>query len=174
MKKRFWAYLLIISLLLAAPACAEIYRYIDANGQQRWTDDLSQVPKEQRQSAQRIQSIDTRPADVQAKPESPLQSEPGNQGADDQKQSADLSRNALEKEKADLDTQYQQLLQERKQLDQMKTEAKTREDQLALKDRISGYNSKTQQYETQLNAFNKKIQAYNQKIMAKQPSHHSE
>jgi predicted nucleic acid-binding Zn-ribbon protein len=85
-------------------------------------------------------------------------------------QTAAPSREALEKEKADLDTQYQQLLQERKELEQLKAKALSPADRLVLKKRISDYNINTDRYQTQLNTFNKKIQTYNQRIMANQPS----
>ena len=50
-----------ISIMLVFPAYAEIYRYIDANGQTRWTDDLSQIPKEQRATAQRFEEAQSTP-----------------------------------------------------------------------------------------------------------------
>jgi chromosome segregation ATPase len=170
MKKAIWAFFLITFLLLAGSAWAEIYKYIDKNGQPRWTDDLSQVPKAQRASAQRFNGVNEQPADVKGQPESSPDDKSQNQTTDEPDQNAAPSRKALEKEKADLDTQYQQLLHERKLLEQLKAKATSRADRLALKKRISEYNQKTDQYETQLDAFNQKIQAYNQKIMAKQPS----
>jgi chromosome segregation ATPase len=174
MKKQLLVFLLIGSLLIAAPVCAEIYKYIDENGQKRWTDDLSQVPKEQRPTAQRVESIDETPADVQAEPEPQSESKTESKATDEPEQNAELNRKALEKEKADLDVKYQQLLDERKQLEQMKTEPQSKEDRATLKERISAYNTKTERYEAQLNEFNKKIQAYNKQIMAKQPSPQSE
>ncbi|MBC2711046.1 MAG: DUF4124 domain-containing protein [Desulfosarcina sp.] len=170
MKKPTLAFFLIVTLVLAAPVCAEIYKYIDENGQKRWTDDLSQVPKEQRTSVQRFESAEEMPADAvadqteQAPPESPLETETEVPDTDEPSETAGLSREALEKEKADLDTQYQQLLEERKQLEQIKPEAVSASTRAELNARISAYNSKTEQYETQLNAFNEKISAYNQKI----------
>ena len=66
MKKPISAFILITALLFAATVCAEIYKYTDENGQKRWTDDLSQVPKEQRAAAQRIESEEEKPADATA------------------------------------------------------------------------------------------------------------
>ena len=173
MKKYISAFFLIIAIVLAAPVCAEIYKYIDENGQKRWTDDLSQVPKEQRTSAHRFESIEETPADAvaeqtgKAQPEAPLETEAEVPDIDEPSETAGLSRETLEKEKADLDTQYQQLLEERKQIEQIKTEAVSFSARAELNGRISAYNSKTEQYETQLNAFNEKINAYNQKIIMK-------
>ena len=61
MKKTFSAFILITALLFAEMVCAEIYKYTDENGQKRWTDDLSQVPKEQRAAAQRTATEEEKP-----------------------------------------------------------------------------------------------------------------
>jgi predicted nucleic acid-binding Zn-ribbon protein len=88
----------------------------------------------------------------------PNVSEPG--------EGAELDRNALEKEKADLDAQYQQLIEERKQLEQRQAEDLSAAARADLNERISAYNGKMDQYDKQLNAFNEKASAYNQKIIS--------
>jgi chemotaxis regulatin CheY-phosphate phosphatase CheZ len=171
MKKTSLAFYLLITMVLALPACAEIYKYIDENGQKRWTDDLSQVPKAQRPSAQRIESeaeTSTQAAAMPAakdRPELP----PGTEAVstDPPVETAEPSRASLEKEKAALDTRYQQLMEERKQLEQIKADEGSSVTRTELNDRISAYNRKTEQYEMQLDKFNQKIQAYNQKILSK-------
>ncbi len=174
MKKPILAFFLIITLLLTVPVHAEIYKYIDENGQKRWTDDLSQVPAEQRASAQRFETEQETPADTAAEqeqapqPETALETEVEDPDSAEPNESAELSREALEKEKTALDTQYQQLLEERKQIEQITGEALDTSARAELNRRISAYNSKTEQYEAHLNAFNEKISAYNQKIMSKQ------
>jgi vacuolar-type H+-ATPase subunit I/STV1 len=170
MKKAIWTSLLMIFLLMAGSAWGEIYKYIDQNGQPRWTDDLSQVPKAQRASAQHFEGVKKQPPDAKGQPSASPAGKAQNQAVDKAHQAVAPSRDALEKEKADLDSQYQQLLQERKALEQLKAKAQSPADRSALKKRISAYNDKTDHYENQLNAFNKKIQTYNQKIMGKQPS----
>jgi hypothetical protein len=61
MKKPILAFFLIVALTAAVPTGAEIFKYVDANGQTRWTDDLNQVPAEQRASVQRFESVENRP-----------------------------------------------------------------------------------------------------------------
>jgi hypothetical protein len=170
MKKAIWTSLLMIFLLMAGSAWGEIYKYIDKNGQPRWTDDLSQVPKAQRASAQHFKGVKEQSPDEKGQPGTSPGGQPGNQAVDKTDHNAAPSREGLEKEKADLDNQYKQLLQERKELEQLKAKALSPADRLSLKKRISAYNDKTDHYEAQLNEFNKKIQTYNQNIMAKQPS----
>lgn len=178
MKKPILAFFLITVLMFSTPVGAEIYKYVDENGQKRWTDDLSQVPKDQRPSAQRLDTVEETPTDTaveqtgDAQMDVPSASEPGSQDSDQTDETAGeaagLDRESLEKEKAALDTQYQELLEERKKLEEMNTEALSADARSDLNKRISAYNAKTEQYETQLNAFNEKINAYNQQIMSNQ------
>lgn len=163
MKKLFFAGLLIIVLMLPAPLGAEIYKYIDENGQKRWTDDLSQIPVEQRPAAQQIESVSdaTQEKAVEQEQSGIEVTAPDESGATD-----GLSREALETEKGNLDSQYQQLLGERKILEEMKAKGLDAAARADLNDRISVFNTKTEQYEKQLEAFNEKVNAYNQKINA--------
>lgn len=171
MKKTSLAFFLLITVVLALPACAEIYKYVDENGQKRWTDDLSQVPKAQRPTAQRVESEAASSAQAAAmptakdRPESPP--ETGAMSAAPPVKAAEPSRASLEKEKAALDARYQQLMEERKQLEQIKADESSSVTRAELNDRISAYNRKTEQYEMQLDNFNQKIKAYNQKILSK-------
>jgi len=40
--------ILVVSLTCPAPASAQFYRYLDKQGQVRFTDDINQVPEDQR------------------------------------------------------------------------------------------------------------------------------
>ena len=176
MKKPMFAFILITALLLAASVGAEIYKYTDENGQKRWTDDLSQVPKEQRAAAQRIEAEEEKPADARAgkaqtsKPAPPREAKAAVPDSGDANETAELSREALEKEKADLDLLYQQLLEEREQIEKLTPEAINFKARAELNYRITAFNQKTEQYEAKSNAFKEKINAYNLKIMSKRPS----
>jgi hypothetical protein len=169
MKNLKLAVVLFLALILALPVCAEIYKYVDENGQNRWTDDLTQVPMKQRASAQRFESVEEMPADAEtgqkkkARSDSAVETSVMPYENDDPDRMTELSREALVKEKSDLDTQYKLLLEERKQLEQLRTEANSVSAQEELNKKISSYNDKTEQYETQLDHFNEKINAYNQK-----------
>ena len=174
MKKPMTAFLLIVALLLAAPVYAEIYKYTDETGQKRWTDDLSQVPKEQRAAAQRIETEQETQADTitrkseKAQPGSPLETKATLPDTGAAGETDELSREALEKEKAELDLLYRQLMEERKQIEKSKPEANNVKTRAELNNRINAFNNQTNQYEERLNAFNKKINTFNQKIMSKQ------
>lgn len=174
MKKPMSAFILVIALLFAASVYAEIYKYTDENGQKRWTDDLSQVPKEQRSAVQRIEAEESQPVEAatkqgqRAQPESAGDANtavPDNSAAGD---AAELSRESLEKEKADLDRLYQQLMEERKQIEKLRPEAVNFKTRAELNQRINAFNDRTEQYEAQLSEFNQRVNTFNQKIMSKQ------
>jgi len=157
---------LLLTLLFAAHCYAEIYKYIDENGQKRWTDDLSQVPVEQRDSAERMETEQTieKPADQATddadRPEPVEKKEQAIFDTDEP------NREALEKEKADLDAMYQELLQERQRIEKAKSEAKGAKAKKALKKSITAYNEKAETYDRRLKAFNADVTQYNQRIQA--------
>ena len=169
------AFILVTALLFTASVYAEIYKYTDKNGQKRWTDDLSQVPKEQRAEAQRIETEIKTPAEAttenvqKPRPESSLEAKAAVPDSGAASEPAELSREALEKEKADLDRLYQQLLEEREQIEKLTPEANSFKARADLNYRITAFNQKTEQYEAKSNAFKEKINAYNQKIILKRP-----
>ncbi len=173
MKKTKLATFLIFALLMAAPLDAEIYKYIDENGQKRWTDDLSQVPEQQRAAAQRIETDAEKPDDAitgkveKAQSESATGTKTGITDTGTAGENAELSREALEAEKAELDLRYQQLLEEREQIEKLTPEARDAKTRAELNKRINAFNNQTKQYEEQLDIFNQKVNTFNQAIMQK-------
>ena len=174
MKKTILVCFLVIFPLLSFHLHAEIYKYIDENGQKRWTDDLSQVPPEQRSAVQRMVTEDnpTSPSKPAVGDDQP----PGDTGdiqagdpdADSQMESAGLDREALDREQSDLNALYKELVAEKKQLEQAKAEATSPEAQEELIQKINAYNQKAKEYDARLEAFNQKASQYNQQIRAAQ------
>ena len=163
--------ILLLALIPAGASCADIYQYTDQDGQVRWTDDLSQVPEAQRATAEQTKKTAPDPADGKTTPsaaEAALGTGDAEADAAAPATSTDIDKAALEAEKAELDTQYQQLIEERQTLEQMKAESTDTTDRAALNDRIEQYNRKTEAYEQQLNRFNEKVNAYNQQIVSQQ------
>ena len=168
MKKPILFGLLLFSLMMPFPIHAEIYKYIDENGEKRWTDDLSQVPLNQRSAAKRMQGVkEDTPQDLKGS-NSTDKNPPVQSSAGKIDYSKNITRESLEMEKAELDDQYKQLLEERQQLEKMKAEKLTSKARAALNQRISAYNEKTKKYEEQLNIFKGKIDAYNKSVINKQ------
>lgn len=160
MKKIFIVCMAIIILpMLTTSLFAQIYKYIDKNGQKRWTDDLSQVPIEQRESAEQVESI----KDVSQ--EAPTDQEtvaiPKTDPPDD---TTKLTLESLLKEKSELEKQYQLIVEERKQIEEIKAQKGDATQREELRKKISAYNAKTKQYEIRLEAYKAKADAFNKKI----------
>ena len=163
MKKIFIVCMVIIILpMLTASPSAKIYKYIDKNGQKRWTDDLSQIPVEQRESAEQIESIGNDSQKASTNPDNhETDAIPETDPSDD---TTDLTLESLLKEKSALEKQYQRIVEERKQIEAIKAQKGDATQREELRKKISVYNAKTKQYEIRLEAYNAKADAYNKKI----------
>ena len=173
MKKPILAFFLIVALTAAVPTGAEIFKYVDVNGQTRWTDDLNQVPAEQRASVQRFESVENRPGNgldpgaTDPPPGATRDASAASAGIDPGTATDQEMRATLENQKADLEAQYQALMEEREQIEQMTSAALSDAARNELNQRIATFNSQAEAYETDLNDFNQKVSAYNQKILSK-------
>ncbi|WP_319524983.1 DUF4124 domain-containing protein [uncultured Desulfosarcina sp.] len=155
---------ILLPLLFAAYSSADIYKYIDENGQKRWTDDLSQVPVEQRNSAERMETGETFETPADAKADDAAPPEPADKMEAAPPDTDEPNREALEKEKTALDTMYEELLREREQIEKAKAEAGEAMAQGDLRKKITAYNEKADTYEKRLKAFNDNVNKYNQRI----------
>lgn len=154
-----------IFMLPAAPAGAEIYKYIDADGQKRWTDDLSQVPKEQRPTVERVKSPHdgTEPSAAGSGNPPATAAETPSRVIDASPRTGDdvPTRKALEQEKADLDALYRQLMEEREVLVELRSGKLDPEARGELNQRVAAYNQKAEAYEKRLDRFNADVDRFN-------------
>ena len=164
MQKPVHIFLVIFFVLIfSSSLSARIFKYIDENGQKRWTDDLSQVPIEQRESAEHFEDVGDHSQEGSTNPEeSHVVTTPSTDQSED---NADLTREALLNEKSALEEQYQLLVEQRKQIEQMKAEKGDASHRMEINEKIAAYNANHQQYEAQLNAYKAKIEAYKKKII---------
>ena len=95
-------------LAAAMPSSAEIYKYRDADGVLRFTDNLQEVPKDQRKQVEQYQEIKTKKEPEAA----PVQEKTARPQNDEMAQQAE----ELKKEKELLDAEYAKLEEDRKLL----------------------------------------------------------
>ncbi len=168
MKKCAWIFLF---LLVSAPCSAEFYKYRDESGAIRFTDDLSQVPEDQREKAAGYTELKSSPEDSPA-PASEAY-EAFQPSAEDKKaasgQSLDREAKRLDAMRLELEKEYNALTQEQERLNAekvpRKNDYKVKQHSQALADlkaKKELYNQKMQKYESELKAYNEKVKTFNQ------------
>ena len=151
--------LLLCLLLTPTLAGAEFYRYRDAQGTIRFTDNIAEVPPDQRPGVRRYEGTPTAPA-------------PGADAADGGDAQAidfeDLqaARMQLNDTKAELDREFGELMRDKEALSQERAQVTSAEEAAAVKEkilelnrRITDYERRRQEYENTLAEFKAREQA---------------
>ena len=148
---RIFLWIVALSMVLTpASALAEIYKYRDANGVVRYTDNIVEVPKSQQKNIKSYQEIKVPKAADEV-------------GAI---QSMDDIAKQLQAEKEILDKEFKQLESERLQLDVDAKIARPPSENELFEKKIDDYNLRLQQYEDKRQALTEKVNAYNEAIGA--------
>mgnify|MGYP003565141808 CR=1 FL=1 len=159
---------ILIFALFAASASAQFYKYVDEEGNIRFTDDINQVPPEQRANIQKyVESFSDSEEDTLPKEET--------QNAQEQEISVDLSddseqeslgeaRKRLVALKEEIDNEYKELVKEKEKLAKEKAKAVNRKQILEynekvdkLNERVKAYQQKGKDYEAQVEAYNARV-----------------
>lgn len=168
--------LVLICIWLPMTAAAEYYKYRDQNGVLRYTDNLADVPEDQRPKMEtRIQTEDYSPSPepVQAEPEDEERQKKireFNQKMADQRQA--LSREMqsgsagehLQRIKNSLDQEYAQLMKEKEAMLKLRGQVKTVAEGKVYKAKVAVFNKKIADFEARRKAFMEQADAFNQKM----------
>lgn len=147
--------LLSVLSLIPVPICAEYYKFKDDKGVLRFTDNLLDVPRDQRENIQAYKEVVT--------------PEPKPEASDVVKEEVSLkSRNSrteqLNSERESLEQSFKDLNTERNSLLESSPSPQEPEAYEAHKRRIEAFNEKIKSYEEQRNIFQTKIDAFNADI----------
>jgi hypothetical protein len=156
---------LVLFLFTQTAAFAEFYKYRDANGVLRFTDNLAEVPPEQRPQVDSYQQVEDfqSPADrLSAEPTQETEQEEsgGSQGESDAAQIAARYRE-LNQKKAALDKEYTELVAAQQSLAQERESADTNEEKKAVNQKVQGLNERIAAFEQKRAAFEQEVQAFN-------------
>lgn len=159
--------ILIAAMLAALPAGAEYYKYVDENGNVRYTDDITMVPPEQREKLLEYQdyreseeATETSGAPAAATPEETP--EPAQAPASDE----DLveQRERLEQERTELDTEYNALMEARRRLEERRGDFRTRSALREYETQIRQLNERNAAYEAKRREHDQEVLEYNTKL----------
>jgi chromosome segregation ATPase len=173
--KYFKIFIIITFLMFSASASAEFYKYVDEEGNVRFTDDINQVPEAQRAKIRSyIESESKEPAEQQVARENEAEQTSEDQQtdfsglSDDESESLEDAKKRIDALKTEIDQEYQALLKEKEQLAKDKEQAKTRDQIIEfnkkvdnLNKRVAAYEKKGQDYKAQVDAYNKRITQQN-------------
>jgi uncharacterized protein with WD repeat len=155
--------LLLTSLLIIfsyGPVSAEFYKYTDANGNVRFTDDLSKVPKPQRPNVTSYEESESSlpVAAPQAKSKS---EEVAEEAAIKTNASLNEQRNQIQQKQESLDKEFQALMEEKATLAEASKEQMSVEERLEIEQKIKKLNEKISQYDGKRKALNVEIEKFN-------------
>lgn len=157
---KYWAILLGLGLFfISAIASAEYYKYRDKNGVLRFTDNMMEVPADQRQKVTTYEEVNSNPANES-------QPDPQTDATDDIKaESAEgepgLTEEMLRKEKAGLDETFKNLENEKARLTEAAKKPRSPSENAAFLNQVKAYNEKRSAYQSKSADFQKKVDAYN-------------
>ena len=170
-----WLILLVITGLPAL-ASAEFYKYVDKNGSVRFTDNLANVPADQRSQVDEYEdppypSSQEKRTEVEA--DEKLDREKSDQPAQAghppkepliERMKSNAAAQKLKETGARLREEYEALMKEREQLDKISTIRMTPAARKELVEKITGFNARIRDYDKRKEAYNKEAQAHNASI----------
>ncbi len=150
--KRIIMIALLILFAWLQPVSAEFYRYKDRHGNTIYTDDLSKVPKDQREQVKSYHESKYRPPQATEKEEQKDKTLSGD--------ASDAELNRLKQQEEALNRERETLKSERDRLNKEKEEAVTPEQIKEYNRSIVDFNARIQAYEEKRDAYAVEVKKY--------------
>ena len=159
----------IIIVFLSAPASAQFYKYIDEDGNIRFTDDINQVPENQRAT---VKSYEEAVSDTDVATEADQSNGEVSTNAQQKAAAAgaavdidlgdlDAAYNQLKALRQEIDKEYKDLVVEKETLAKGKAEAKTREQVLEYNAKVKQFNERAKVHQQKSKKYEAQVDAYN-------------
>jgi hypothetical protein len=174
MKPGKWIVMLVLAGMPALVS-AEFYRYVDEQGKVHFTDEFGNVPPDQRPKVDEYEESQDLVTSQEAEATGQEEVPPVGTGTDAEKSDVQTETEADADEKksleeelrelgAQLEEEYQALLEERKQLDEASKKRMGAAVRAELVDKIRDFNARIKDYEGRREAYNREVEAYNASI----------
>jgi chromosome segregation ATPase len=178
----------VLCLLLAGPASAEFYKYVAEDGTVHFTDDINDVPADQRAGIAGYAESEgkTDLVEEQSQAEDQVGEESSDENSIDEalsileekgsadNEDADKVRARLEQMKADIDKRHEGLQKEKTAIETERQKVKTREEIMKYNKRVEELNQRIAEYETKGREYQAQVDAYNAKVLKQKPAPKSE
>lgn len=154
--------LLVGSLLLPKALWAEFYRYTGEDGGIHFTDDLSQVPPDQREKMETF---------TESQPNHPpeIKRDPAIEAADRAREAVtylEEKRQALVTRQEELKTEYDRLMKARAEIESLRQAADTPEKRQALQAKVTALQAEIAAYDAKTRTLDEEVKAFNQAVKA--------
>jgi len=149
-------HLFFILFFFCSPLSAEYYQYKDKDGVVHFTDNLGDVPEEQRAEVNRYEEIEEKPNKKISK---------SNQDGDGKEIETLLHLQALNREKEFLDKDYERLVTKKQRLKKEKASLATSVEVTAYQNKIKRLNQEIFEFEERRKKFEKKAKEFNTKTV---------
>ena len=153
----------ILAITFSGSVSAEYYKYVDQDGNIRYTDDLNQVPQDQRSTVEEYVEYQPDTNRPQASAQNQTASESLNAETPASEDLARIKRQ-LDTDKQELDGEFQALTEARALLNKEKETVKTQEERATYNQNVTQLNERIQHYEERRKAFNAEVEAFNASV----------
>lgn len=162
----------IIIVLLSAPASAQFYKYVDEDGNIRFTDDINQVPAQQRATVKSYEEAvsdtdvenEANQSDSEASTNAQQKTAAAGPAADIDLKDLDAAYDQLKTLRQEIDKEYNELTAEKETLAKEKAEAKTREQVLEYNARVEQFNERARAHQEKSKKYEAQVDAYNTSV----------
>lgn len=159
-----------VCLLIASPVAAEFYKYRDSSGAIHFTDNLAEVPPDQRPKAEAYQSYEKpEPAPEPEAAPPPGDKSPEEQALEAERRRVDEKVKGLRERQAALVEEFEALNKEREQLKALMGKPLPEDQVKKYQQQIQDLNRRADAYHQRRKAYEKDVQAHNAEMAAKAP-----
>lgn len=161
--------ILFMIMTFCAPAAAEFYRYIDEDGNVRYTDDWNQVPVGQRPQIQSYteSESESEPDEplVEEKPQEPQETSNWPTYTDESDgESLEQKKARIESLKQAIDTEYQALVAEKEKMVKEREKTQTRAEIIEYNKKVERLNQRVIEYEKKADEYRELVREYNRLV----------